>query len=712
MATLEEIVVQLTAETASLKAEMNSATKVVQGATDKMDKAIEEFSKNSSKNTDFFTQSMATMTGFLGSQAVLGAFNLLKDGVSALADELVDAGKEASSEEQAFTRLATSLRLSGNYSKEAADGLADYSNEMEGLAGVGADVIASNLAVLSSLTRLSASGLKQAESAAINLSAALGKDLSTTTEMVAKAVNGNDMAFKKLGITLNLTSDTTKNLEVVTAALTDRFGGSAAAKMNTFGGALFLLKDAYGDMFKEVSKAIVQNDVVITVMKTAADIFGKFSEEIKKGGPAIRDGIGAALIELLGILQSLVGGFSTFFKFAYAGLQTVMTGVSTLVNGFMALGHAMNGNLDKAEASFNKIIASAESTNKAWEETSQSNFLDKTADKLGELKQAAQTSFDEMKNKPIEAAKSQEALGNAVQKTSSLTKEQAEVLKQFASGLAQQAMAISSNYAFATQALAEGNAQQLALIGDDYAAKIALQTEFFASQQSLRDAQYQSEQDALATARANNLVTEQEYNAAKLALSEKYALENMKQQTAITQFNKEQEKTRADNFKSTMGTIAGLASSGNKELAAIGKAAAITNATIDGYAAVQKALASAPPPFNFALAGLVGAATAANVAKIAGVGLKSGITEVPRSAGGGNAGDNFPAVLQPGERVVDSATNQDLKSFLATQNSGANVNINVTVLPGTGINNEQVGNLVEQLNNYFTSGGLKLIGAV
>jgi hypothetical protein len=712
MATLEEIVVQLSAETSALRAEMSNAAKVVQGSTQKMEDAVENFAKNSAKNTSFFQTSMATMAGFLGSQAVLGAFNLLKDAVSGLAGELIDAGKEAIAEEQAFTRLATSLRLSGNYSKEAADDLVDYSNAMESVAGVSADVIASNLSLLSSLTKLSGAGLKSAETAAIDMAAALGKDVGTATEMVAKAINGNDMAFKKLGISMNLTSDSTKNLEIVTAALTERFGGSAVAKMNTFGGALFILKDAWGDMFKELSKAVTQNEVVIAVMKAAGDIFAKFSDTLKNSGTSIRDGIGQALIDVIGVVQGLVSGFSTFFKFAYAGFQTLATGVSTLYNGFMALGFALDGNTKKAGEYFSKIVSSAEATNAAWAATSESNFLDKTAEKIGELKAVAQTTFDEMKTKPLEAVKSQEALGNAVQKTSALSKEQSEALKSFASGLASTGMDLANEFNFANAMLAESNAQRQILLADDYAASIAAQQEFFATQQSFRDQQYASEQEQLATARANNLVTEEEFAAAKLALAQKYASDNAKQQTVMTQANANQEKTRQENFKSTMGTISSLASSGNKELAAIGKAAAIQQATVDGYAAVQKALASAPPPFGFALAAAVGAATAANVAKIAGVpGLKSGITEVPRSSSGGNGGDNFPAMLNPGERVVDSQTNQDLKAFLANQGGGSNVNVNVTVMPGTGLNNEQVGNLVEQLNNYFSSGGLRLVGA-
>lgn len=73
---------------------------------------------------------------------------------------------------------------------------------------------------------------------------------------------------------------------------------------------------------------------------------------------------------------------------------------------------------------------------------------------------------------------------------------------------------------------------------------------------------------------------------------------------------------RLQGASSFFGQLAGLASSGNKKLAAIGKAAAVVQATIDGYVAVQKALASAPPPWNFALAAAVAVKTGAQVAGI------------------------------------------------------------------------------------------------
>lgn len=84
----------------------------------------------------------------------------------------------------------------------------------------------------------------------------------------------------------------------------------------------------------------------------------------------------------------------------------------------------------------------------------------------------------------------------------------------------------------------------------------------------------------------------------------------------VTDYYTGQNADRLNNMKSTLGTIASMTGTTHGMLFQIGKGAAVAQATIDGIVAVQKALSSAPPPFNFALAALVGAATAANVAKI------------------------------------------------------------------------------------------------
>ena len=97
-------------------------------------------------------------------------------------------------------------------------------------------------------------------------------------------------------------------------------------------------------------------------------------------------------------------------------------------------------------------------------------------------------------------------------------------------------------------------------------------------------------------------------------------------QAALAQIQVKQTELRMQSYSDFFGNLASLSQSGNSKLALIGKAAAITQATIDGVLAVQKALASAPPPLNYALAASVGVATAVNVAKIAStpIGFKAG----------------------------------------------------------------------------------------
>lgn len=121
-------------------------------------------------------------------------------------------------------------------------------------------------------------------------------------------------------------------------------------------------------------------------------------------------------------------------------------------------------------------------------------------------------------------------------------------------------------------------------------------------------------------------------------------------------------KERLDNFKGTLQNITALSQSNNKTLFAVGKAASISIATIDGFQAVQKALGSAPPPFNFALAAAVGAASAINIQKIASAkppAMKQGGL-IPA----GFPNDTFAANLTSGEYVIDRDLTSKLDSFL------------------------------------------------
>jgi hypothetical protein len=134
---------------------------------------------------------------------------------------------------------------------------------------------------------------------------------------------------------------------------------------------------------------------------------------------------------------------------------------------------------------------------------------------------------------------------------------------------------------------------------------------------------------------------------------------------------------RLSGARGFFATLAQLSSSGNKKLAAIGKAAAIATATIDGIVAVQKALASAPPPWNIIQAAAIAAMTGINVAKI----LSTNAGGFANGGGfivDGKAGvdqNNVSMQLSKGERVrVETPAQQR-----ASDRRGGTAN--VTVVP-------------------------------
>lgn len=162
--------------------------------------------------------------------------------------------------------------------------------------------------------------------------------------------------------------------------------------------------------------------------------------------------------------------------------------------------------------------------------------------------------------------------------------------------------------------------------------------------------------------RREDLIREETAQRAK-ALAE-IEMQQMRMQYAQTFFN----------------NLVTLSNSNNKTLARIGKAAAITQATIDAYLAINKALATLPPPASYIVAASIGAAAFANVAKIAGF-KKGGYT-------GDGPTDAIAGVTHGREFVVNASATSRNRAALERLNSGGS-------LGGTGV--------VVEVHNYGVS---------
>ena len=149
--------------------------------------------------------------------------------------------------------------------------------------------------------------------------------------------------------------------------------------------------------------------------------------------------------------------------------------------------------------------------------------------------------------------------------------------------------------------------------------------------------------------RQRNLISEQTYSS--LVMQQEVAL------------HAERLKSTSDFF----GNLSSLSRSGNSKIAAIGKAAAVAQATIDGILAVQKAMAAPPGwPANAPSVIAVGLSTAMNIARISSVGgfRSGGYT--------GNVGrDQVAGVVHGQEYVVNASATARNRAALEAMNSGA-----------------------------------------
>lgn len=129
-------------------------------------------------------------------------------------------------------------------------------------------------------------------------------------------------------------------------------------------------------------------------------------------------------------------------------------------------------------------------------------------------------------------------------------------------------------------------------------------------------------------------------------------IDSVKAKKEQEKLDKEQNKQKLEATRGVFSNLSTLMNTENRKLFEIGKAAAIADATVHTYMGANKALGSAPPPFNFALAGAVIAAGLANVASIA-----------SQSFGGGGGGASAGSVgagagVQP--PPLESVTNVDV----------------------------------------------------
>jgi hypothetical protein len=630
--------------------------------------------------------------GNLAANLTVKAFELLTEAAHALFDTFVIEGVHAAQKNQdAINAMNSSLAQSGRYSREASLDIQKFAESLESTSTFSHDVILNSAALIQSLANLDSNGLKRATQAAADLSARLGRDLPSSAELVAKAANGNVTALQKLGITIQKGQDNAETFEHALTALEEHFGGAAASKLNTYSGAVQHAAINFENWTEEVGNFIILNPAVIAVVNELSNIFKELSEGTRNQTQGFKL-VGEALSTFLSIgafavqeVDLIIRLFQTLY--GVAQVITVPLGLITLAVRTMSVGFS------KANEEFQAFGASAVKNLTALGKNGD-GALKGISDDMLRLKEAADKGLASMANGATAAI---EPLNNTKAKTAELTEEMKraqERLKSFAEDLLKQADASKTA---ATQQISDAQAKaaaeveaqqsllQLKLINavQFETQKAAIEAEFARIQEAAQVEEFQKDNQRLAQARAQNLITEQEFIKAKTQLATNFVAsqakmdaENNKRELrektdlALAEKRLNEEKVRA--VGDTFGALSSLMQSSNRQLFEIGKASAIASATINTYEAITKTMASVPYPFNIPLAiaqGVAGFVQVANIANTSPPSFEQGGI-VP---GTSFTGDNVVANVNSGEMILNR--NQQASLFKLANGGGQSAGI-------------------------------------
>ena len=292
---------------------------------------------------------------------VAAAFAVAAAAAVAYAGKLaVDGVKSAIEDEQAQLRLAAALKTATGATNAQIAATEDYIRQTQLATGITDNELRASFQRLSVSTK-DVTQSQKLLTLAIDVSKGTGKELGTVVEALSKAYEGQDTRLARLGIGLSQADLKAMDFTETTKALTNLYGGAAAANAETFQGRIDRLKQAFEEAKEEIGYRLlpfierfvdlIVNQVVpklqefakyfdpikqaIKDNQEAFDAFGRFVTDVII--PILVTGLGAAL-KTIGVIA---GGITDIIGKVISAIQTAVdnaiSGINRLISAYNAI---------------------------------------------------------------------------------------------------------------------------------------------------------------------------------------------------------------------------------------------------------------------------------------------------------------------------------------------------------------------------------------
>lgn len=292
---------------------------------------LKKFGSTASKSISNLSKSLfSVQTAVAGIGAAIAGAGLAK--------AINNITQAASRQEDAVNSLNTALAISGEFTEAASKEMQAFASQIQATTKFGDELILEQLALAKAFGATNEQA-KQVTQAAVELAAATGKSLEEATRQVSKTLGG--FAGELGEVNPAIKALTAEQLKAGEAAqiLIAQYGGSAAAQINTFSGAIAQTSNLFGDLQEELGKTITQNPAVIGAIKIIGDTFKNLIDVVKNNQGEIADFVGTLVKGLASGLPSIVDAVGFVAK-AFQGLlnifDTVKIAVALLAESFLS----------------------------------------------------------------------------------------------------------------------------------------------------------------------------------------------------------------------------------------------------------------------------------------------------------------------------------------------------------------------------------------
>jgi hypothetical protein len=300
-------------------------------------------------------QGFGQKIGEFGKKAA-AAFAVAAAAAVAYAGKLaVDGVKSAIEDEQAQLRLAAALRTATGATDAQIKATEEYIRSTQLATGITDNDLRASFQRLSVSTK-DATKSQQLLTLAIDISKGSGKDLNSVVEALSKAYEGQDTRLVRLGIGITQADAKAMDFTETTKALTNLYGGAAAANAETFQGRIDRLKQAFEEAKEEIGYRLLPFierfvDLIINRVIPKLQEFAAYFDPIKqaiKDNQAAFDAFGKFVVDV--VIPILVGTLG-------AALKTVGVIAGGVVDIIGRVISAIQTSVDVAIAAINALIA-------------------------------------------------------------------------------------------------------------------------------------------------------------------------------------------------------------------------------------------------------------------------------------------------------------------------------------------------------------------